>query len=91
MNYKGEEGISVSYDRYNKSDFSRNFSMISQSSEINREGFDILDNGASVPRNRYLSWDIARVVVDEFLVNPESKPKSVKWIDAKYLDWPGSY
>lgn len=48
MNYKEGEGISISYDRYNKSDFSRIFSMVSQSSGINTKGFDVLDNGASV-------------------------------------------
>ncbi|NTG50759.1 hypothetical protein G6M04_25540 [Agrobacterium rhizogenes] len=91
MNYNKEKGISISYDRYNKSDFSRNFSMISQSSEINKEGFDVLDNGASVPRNSYISWGVARAVVEDFLCNPERQSKSVNWIDAKHLDWPEDY
>ncbi|MEF0944298.1 Imm1 family immunity protein [Rhizobium sp. BR 362] len=88
MNYRRGEGISMSYDRYNSGDFGRNFSMISQSGAISKEGFDISSNGATVPKNNYLSWDIARAVVEDFLRNPEKRPNSVAWVGAENLDWP---
>ncbi|MDK4741317.1 Imm1 family immunity protein [Rhizobium sp. CNPSo 3464] len=74
--------------RYNADDFDRNFSIISRSIAMSEEGFDVLNNGASVPRNSYVSWDIAGAVLEDFRCNPEKRPTAVDWVDAENLDWP---
>ncbi|WFU05928.1 Imm1 family immunity protein (plasmid) [Rhizobium sp. CB3171] len=74
--------------RYNADDFARNFSITSRSIAMSEEVFDILNNGASVPRNSYVPWDIAGAVLEDFLGTPEKRPATADWVDAENFDWP---
>ncbi len=91
LNYKKDESISISFDRYNRNDFSRNFSFISQGNKTLGSGFEYLPNGATVPTDSFLSLNDAWVAVNEFLRQPTKKPSSINWVDSNELIWPEDY
>lgn len=77
MNYDKGKGVTVSYDRFKRSDKGRNFSMIASGDNGIGAGFEQLDNGMMVPAGSFLSLEAAWPIIKEFIEEPTTQPASV--------------